>query len=612
MAITSPILRSTSITKKKVSESRQSIKNIGNILFRKVKVKREIFNQTNFLRQRRVETERRKQVEDEMQAPRVVTQPRGPQQITEQSTTGGFFDRILGFVGYLAAGWLMNNLPTWIGIGKEFVARLTKAGQIISTFFNDTIKIFSGVGNLLGAVGQDLISFDFFDTSNRIKNAMSGLNLTVGDIGKQIEEAYGLLTTPLTEGKYSGKNIPGLGTEQTNEGAYGEPAPYTGSGGGGGRWKPLLDLISSVESSTDRQNSGYDAQNGAPGGVKPGLSQMTIGEIARSAPGASGRYQQMPQYLLARAKSAGYNENTVFSREVQDVLAIKLIEGRGGNAWLAGKMSTEQFMQGLSQEWAALPNAYGGFAYRGQSSSLRPENVKSVLEQVKSGSSQSQIEQVPAGNVNPTVTSRYGAQRGARTHGGTDLAVNSGTPLRAVSDGVIVDSDFEKGWGNFLVMKDNLGIYHLYGHMQSGYKRGGPVKKGEVIGKVGTTGNTTGPHLHWEAGTGWNGGTITGKFDPLNKYSKFAPFNTSSGISTTSATPAQISAPTEQQRQMVPFNITPERRGQNIIIAEQPRNQQNIMISSGGGESQMPIQIDEADLLNTFIKKKLLLDLAYL
>jgi hypothetical protein len=42
---------------------------------------------------------------------------------------------------------------------------------------------------------------------------------------------------------------------------------------------------------------------------------------------------------------------------------------------------------------------------------------------------------------------------------------------------------------------------------------------------VGSTGRTNGPHLHWETGTGWNG-TITGKFNPLSRYSENAPFST--------------------------------------------------------------------------------------
>lgn len=132
-----------------------------------------------------------------------------------------------------------------------------------------------------------------------------------------------------------------------------------------------------------------------------------------------------------------------------------------------------------------------------------------------------------------TVTSQYGMRTHpiygtAKMHGGTDIAAASGTPLRAFSDGEIVDSDSlgKKGWGNFLVFKDDKGIFHLYGHMQGGYKRGGKVKKGDIIGKVGSTGVSSGPHLHWEAGTGWNGGVITGKFDPLSKYTAQQPFFT--------------------------------------------------------------------------------------
>ena len=114
-----------------------------------------------------------------------------------------------------------------------------------------------------------------------------------------------------------------------------------------------------------------------------------------------------------------------------------------------------------------------------------------------------------------------------KNHGGTDISTASGTPLRAISDGEIVDSDVEgtSAWGNFLVFKDENGIYHLYGHMLNGFKRGGQVKKGDIIGKVGSTGRSTGPHLHWETGTGWNG-TITGAFDPLKRYGINAPFNT--------------------------------------------------------------------------------------
>lgn len=609
----SRLTKTSNNVRKGIENAGKSVKNIGQIAMKRTKVKGEIFNNLRTLRNRRVENERRKQIEDEIEAPDKLKQPDGAQNLAQADTAKGFFERLIGFVGYLTAGWLMNNLPTLLGMGKEFIARLQRAGQLISGFFNNTIQLFANFGNILGALGQNIASFDLFDTSNRLKNSMDDLNMTIGGLGSKIEEMFGLIATPLTEGKYSGEQIPGFGTEQQGEGAY-EEQPPTGGTAGGGRWKPLLDLIASVESSTDRKNNGYDAQNGAPGGVRPGLSQMTIGEIARTAPGASGRYQQMPQYLLGRAKAAGFNENTVFSPAVQDALAIKLIEGRGGNSWLAGKMSTEQFMQGLANEWAALPNAYGRFSYRGQGSSLRPEKVKSTLDMVKKSSevpsTAGAIEQVPAGNVKPIISTRFGAQRGNRSHGGTDLAVPFGTPIRAVADGKIIETGFENGWGYFMVYQDTAGLYHLYGHMPRGsYKTSGMVKKGETIGKVGSTGRSTGPHLHWEVGRSWNG-TIGGKFDPLSIYSPNAPFNTPPGPGVAPGAPAQI-APAAQQRMSYPAGITPERRGQDIIIA-QPPSQQNIITSGGGDGGGGVSPASNFVMLNNFIKNKLLLDLAYL
>ena len=161
----------------------------------------------------------------------------------------------------------------------------------------------------------------------------------------------------------------------------------------------------------------------------------------------------------------------------------------------------------------------------------------------------------------------------------------------------------------FLVMKDNMGIYHLYGHMQSGYKRSGSVKKGEVIGKVGTTGRTTGPHLHWETGTGWNGGTITGRFDALNKYSRFAPFNTQPSKDSKTETPAQISAPPKSGK---PSTMTPERRGSQILFIDDTRPQVPQVSYSSQQQPSITPTVSEFKMLNKFIKNILLIDLAYL
>jgi hypothetical protein len=147
-----------------------------------------------------------------------------------------------------------------------------------------------------------------------------------------------------------------------------------------GQWGPLLDLIAGKES-----GGNYEAMY--PSTTLPGATKMTIAEVARRATGAVGKYQQLPQYLVGRAKSAGLNpDKDLYSPENQEKIIINVnIKGRGGEKWLKGEISDEQFMQGLSQEFASLPNAQGKFYYPGQRSAMTPEKVKAALSKVKKG-----------------------------------------------------------------------------------------------------------------------------------------------------------------------------------------------------------------------------------
>lgn len=159
-----------------------------------------------------------------------------------------------------------------------------------------------------------------------------------------------------------------------------------------------------------------------------------------------------------------------------------------------------------------------------------------LLDLFPNGERQSGAEPTAKVKLPPGIvkTSDYGEVRGDRRHGGTDIAAASGTDLVAPTDGVIVDYGSLRetgakrgdpnGWGNFVVFRDSNGMYHLYGHILDGFRKGGSVKAGEKIADVGSTGKSTGPHLHWELGSGWTGGILTGKRDPLSVYGIEAPF----------------------------------------------------------------------------------------
>jgi murein DD-endopeptidase MepM/ murein hydrolase activator NlpD len=86
-----------------------------------------------------------------------------------------------------------------------------------------------------------------------------------------------------------------------------------------------------------------------------------------------------------------------------------------------------------------------------------------------------------------------------RAHKGIDYAAPTGTPIRAAGGGRVEFSGRNGGYGNCIVLNHGNGITTLYGHMSRlAAKRGERVAQGEIIGYVGTTGASTGPHLHYE------------------------------------------------------------------------------------------------------------------
>ena len=86
-----------------------------------------------------------------------------------------------------------------------------------------------------------------------------------------------------------------------------------------------------------------------------------------------------------------------------------------------------------------------------------------------------------------------------QAHTGIDIATPKGTPVHATAAGVIVKASFEPGLGNCIVIDHGAGINTAYGHLSKiTVTIGQSVKRGDLIGLVGSTGYSTGPHLHYE------------------------------------------------------------------------------------------------------------------
>lgn len=88
-----------------------------------------------------------------------------------------------------------------------------------------------------------------------------------------------------------------------------------------------------------------------------------------------------------------------------------------------------------------------------------------------------------------------------KLHSGVDMAAKQGTPIYAAEAGVVIVAQWWSGYGNTVIIDHGGGVWTLYGHIQNKgilVKKGDTVKRGQKIALVGSTGNSTGPHLHFE------------------------------------------------------------------------------------------------------------------
>lgn len=84
-------------------------------------------------------------------------------------------------------------------------------------------------------------------------------------------------------------------------------------------------------------------------------------------------------------------------------------------------------------------------------------------------------------------------------HSGMDFSANPGTDVYATGDGVVVEMSWQTGYGNTIVIDHGFGYRTVYAHLKDfRTKKGKRVVRGEIIGGVGSTGKSTGPHLHYE------------------------------------------------------------------------------------------------------------------
>jgi murein DD-endopeptidase MepM/ murein hydrolase activator NlpD len=455
-----------------------------------------------------------------------------------------------------------------------------------------------------------------------------------------------MLMTPLGEGLVSGENAPATGSEAPDT-LYPDVDSRGGASAGGGRWKPLLDLISSVESPGNQYNAI------APGDHNPRLSQMTIAEAnkavgVKGGKGAIGRYQLTNP--IGQAAAAGLKPTDLFSPENQDKIAIKLIEGRGGNQWLSGKITDRQFAQALSAEWRGLPydernQTYPDKYARRNKAHTTFDVFISTLGKVKKGSATPStninVTGMPTPGVTTSVKDEFKGKSGSpagtitsergmrlsptsgkyKMHHGIDIApAGPGYYVALKLSGKVNLVSWDPGgYGNYVDIKSGNTIYR-FAHLAKVMVKQNQSYNGQTIGEIGTTGGSTGIHLHFEVRPG--GGNSINPRPYLGLLSIGKQLIGIAGKPETVQVPQLANAPTpsaqvsrsgqqSQAQRLASATSAPERKGEQIYLVNSGTTQQPMMMGSNQ-PSDVGMQMSEFDLVNRFMKNKLLLDLAYL
>lgn len=203
---------------------------------------------------------------------------------------------------------------------------------------------------------------------------------------------------------------------------------------------------------------------------------------------------------------------------VNDLLNV-FIEGLGIHSpskameWI-GEMMAAGLIKGLSSEQIdkftlsiidKMQNSFtNGSLDVGKVVDRLGDNVPELVAKLGVDPSQAQALAYPLIGTLGELTSYFGPRPasdtngiGSTNHGGIDLAASTGTPIAALASGLVTIAGWYGGYGNAVQIDHGNGMSSLYGHMSSvGVSVGQQVGTGQTIGAVGSTGNSTGPHLH--------------------------------------------------------------------------------------------------------------------
>lgn len=575
------ISKSLATTKGSVASVNESVGNISRIIATNTRIKRDLFTRSQTLIARREEASQRREREDAVEAAQVSTSPARGFAFSAKSDKGPL-GRLLGFLGFVTAGWIVENLPIWIFMGKEFVSRIQTFGRAMYDMVGSMQLIIKSFGDVLKKSFNAILRLDFDEFSEgSVAQSFDELNLAVQGLGDDITKTFRLFTTPLTEALETGEQAPGLG-EDRQETMF----PDTQQEGVGeitGIHKQALDIIAGPESGGNYNAFNQGQPNDRPGGSKKwlgkNLTDMTIGEILQRQAyeedtrnprlngygiWAAGKYQIIPATMRAAVQRSGLKTTDMFSPANQDKLGLSVLKSQGIGAWTAGGSKYSAAETAIINKAKNTPVAV---VY-----SAKPATTKST-------------EKIPGKTP------------------GYSQAVAFGKSLLAKGyKNIWQHPDFNwssgyTGSGKERVAPRDYNSYHNYGEALDISAYNGEGKLDALYAELNKNRGKYGiAELLWRT---------KGHQDHLH-----ISFNKTGATLTESKPLAEISS---QPKSRQPASaMTPERKGSQIMIIDDTQPQVSQVSYPSAQQPSYTPTISEFKLLNNFIKNKLLIDLAYL
>ena len=195
---------------------------------------------------------------------------------------------------------------------------------------------------------------------------------------------------------------------------------------------------------------------------------------------------------------------TSLSDSEDNVERIHVVE-KGDTLWgIAQKYGiTVEGLKGLNEVTNVRNLAVGARLVVGRQGGLAPVVAAEATAKAPSKKKASK-EYALRWPVNGIITVRYGQRRG-KPHDGIDIKAPSGTKVKAARGGKVMFSAKHGGYGHLVVIEHSNGLVTVYAHNRENLvKKGDQVKAGQLIAKVGSSGKSTSPHLHFEVRRGAN------------------------------------------------------------------------------------------------------------